>query len=371
MDINLTIKENLQIRAFYLFFVITTIQVGVGIMGAPMYIFIEARQDSWISIIIAFMYILLVLFVMFKILSKYENADIFGIQVDLFGRWIGRILGTLYIIYLTVSLISIINTYIEVIQLFVFEELSSLIIGLLLVSLIVYSVLGGIRVIVGVVFIFFILSVWLIFLLYEPVARMDLTHFQPMFQASATELLKGAKATAYTFAGFEILFIIYPFIQHKERARFPVYFGAFFSFGLIMLTTVIAIGYFSHNQLEQLEWSVLSLFKIISLPFVERFDYIVVAEWMMVSLPNMILLMWAITYGMKRLYKIPQKITLYTVSFIILGICGFISYHHLITGLTDLVAKVGFWIVYIYPFILLPVVLLKNRWQRKKERENI
>ncbi|MBP1947379.1 GerAB/ArcD/ProY family transporter [Virgibacillus litoralis] len=369
MEINPKIKENLRIRAFYLFFIITSIQVGVGIMGAPMYIFTEAEQDSWLSIIIAFVYVLLVIFVMFRILEQYENADIFGIQVDIFGKWLGKILGTLYIIYFAAALLSVILTYIDVVKVFIFPEISSLIIGVLLISLIIYCIYGGLKVIIGVVFIFFFSAHWLLFLLYEPAIRMELDHFQPFFQASFPELLKGARATAYSFAGFEILLLIYPFIQNKESAKFPAYFGAFWSFGLLLIGTVISIGYFSAVQLKELEWAVLSLFKIVSLPFVERFDYIVVAEWMMVALPNMILLMWAITYGIKRMYKVPQTKTLFITSFILLILIAFMSNHNIIIRLTDLVAKVGFWVVYVYPFILFPIVLLKKRWQRKKESE--
>ncbi|MFB4167035.1 GerAB/ArcD/ProY family transporter [Virgibacillus sp. JSM 102003] len=370
MEINVKTKENVRIRAFYLFFIITSIQIGVGIMGAPMYIFREADQDSWLSIIIAFGYLLLVLFVMFRILDQYENADIFGIQVDIFGKWLGKLLGTIYIIYFATALLSVILNYIDVVRVFIFPEISSLILGALLISLIIYCIYGGLRVIIGVVFIFFFSAHWLLFLLYEPLIRMDLTHFQPFFQASFTDLLKGARATAFSFAGFEILFLIYPFIQNKERAKFPAYFGAFWSFGLLLIATVISIGYFSALQLKELEWSLLSLFKIVSLPFVERFDYIVVAEWMMVALPNMILPMWAITYGMKRLYKVQQKKTLFITSFILLILIVFMSNHSVILKLTDLVAKIGFWIVYVYPFLLLPLVLLKKRKQKKKGSES-
>ncbi len=368
MEINVKVKESVRIRAFYLFFIITSIQVGVGIMGAPMFIFKEAEQDSWLSIIIAFGYVLLVLFVMFRILGQYENADIFGIQVDIFGRWLGKLLGIIYIIYFTAALLSVILTYIDVVRVFIFPEISSLILGVLLVSLIIYCLYGGFRVIVGVVFIFFFSAHWLLVLLYEPLMRMDLTHFQPFFQASFTELLKGARATAFTFAGFEILFLVYPFIQNKESAKFPAYFGAFWSFGLLLIATVISVGYFSAAQLRELEWSLLSLFKIVSLPFVARFDYIVVAEWMMVALPNMILLMWAITYGMKRMYNVQQKRTLIITSFILLILIFFMSNHSIVIKLTDLVAKIGFWLVYVYPFLLLPIVLFKKKRDKDKNK---
>ncbi|WP_274380099.1 GerAB/ArcD/ProY family transporter [Lederbergia galactosidilytica] len=120
MEINVNVKPRLRFRAFYLFFIIYGIQTGVGIIGAPRYIFREAGRDAWLSVIIAFLMQIIVTYVMLLILRQYKNADIFGIQVDLFGRWIGKILGTVYIVYFAASLFSIIITYIEVIQIFLY-----------------------------------------------------------------------------------------------------------------------------------------------------------------------------------------------------------------------------------------------------------
>ncbi|HLR81404.1 MAG TPA: GerAB/ArcD/ProY family transporter, partial [Bacillota bacterium] len=97
MKVNIDIRSNHKVRAFYLFFIISSLQIGAGIMGAPKYIFKEAQQDSWLSILIATIYIIIVVFAMIFILEQYESADIFGIQVDVFGQWIGKLLGIIYI----------------------------------------------------------------------------------------------------------------------------------------------------------------------------------------------------------------------------------------------------------------------------------
>lgn len=366
MDINVKTKSNLRIRAFYLFFIITSIQIGVGILGVSRIVFMEAYQDAWISIIIALLYIFLVLFVMFLILKQYDNADIFGIQVDIFGKWLGKLLGTVYIIYFAATLFSVLITYIEIVKVFIFPELSNFVMGLLLISLIIYSVLGGFRVIIGICFIFFFLYIWVIFLLIEPALNMDLTHFQPAFQASFSEIMQGAKATSYTFLGLEILFLVYPFIQNKKKAKMPVYLTSFWTGAMVLFTTVIAIGFFSPDQLERREWPLLNLFKIQSFAFLERFDFIVVTEWMMVTLPNMILLMWGITYGLKRLYKVPQKTTLYMTSILLLIGCLFVEEHFLIQSIINGVDQGGFWLVFVYPFALLPFVWMKKKWRKHK-----
>lgn len=368
MDVNLKIKTNLQVSAFYLFFIIHSIQIGIGILGLPRLVVIEARQDFWLVILAAYIYIILVVAVMLFILKQYKNADIYGIQVDIFGNWIGRLLGTIYIIYFVLTLFSVLITYMEVIRVFIFQSITNLTMGFLLIVLIVYSVLGGVRVIVGVCTLVTIFTVWIMLLLIEPGTRIDPTHLQPFFVASPKELLNGIKVTNYTFLGFEILFIIYPFIRNKQRVALPVFLGVSATTIIALIVTTITLGYFSMIEIERRDWVLLNLFKMQNFSFIERFDFIVVSAWMMVILPNMILLMWGVTYGMKRLYHVPQKWTLYILS-IILWVAGhFFNEHFRIQKVINFTSSYGFWLVYIYPLILLPLVLIKSRLRKKEDK---
>src|SRR5690625_2002039 len=184
MELNLRVEKNLRLRAFYMFFVISTAQIGVGILGLPKYIFDEAKQDAWISVLLALAYMILVIAAMLYILKQYENADIFSIQVDLFGKWIGKTLGTLYILFLISGLAIALKTYIQVIQLFIYPMIPSYIMGIILIILVVYTVLGGIRIVVGVCFLFFFLSLILLLLLFIPIRSMAMTNVQPVLSTS-------------------------------------------------------------------------------------------------------------------------------------------------------------------------------------------
>jgi spore germination protein AB len=366
MDINVNIKPTNQIKAFYLFFIIASIQIGVGIIGAPRFIYLEAERDSWLSILIAFVYICIVVISMFIILNQYENADYFGIQVDVFGKWIGKFLGTILVLHFGASFFSILLTYIEVIQLFLYHGMPNLLIASLIMILVLYTVFGGIRVVVGITFLLFLITLWFFTVLYDPFLRINWYNLLPLFKTSFPDLLKGARATSYTLAGFEILMILYPFIQNKKKAKLPVFLGLVYTTGMVLLITTLSIGYFTAEGLKHIDWALLILVKNASFTFIDRLDYIVVVMWLMVILPNLVLLMWAMTYGIKRLYKIPQKITLWLIAIIVLILVMFFPYDYQISRMTDLVGKVGFWIVYVYPLVLLPIVLIKKKWNKRK-----
>lgn len=367
MNINVQAPKYNQFRVLYVFFIIASMQLGVGMIGTPRLVFEQAGHDSWISIILAYFFLLLVMFIMLYILKQYDNADILGIQMDLFGGFIAKVLGTVYIFYFLAQILAILVTYIEIIKVFIFPDSSSFIIGLMLVTLIVYSCIGGLRVIIGITFIFFFLAHWVLFLLIKPISQIDWLSFLPVMDHGIKNILEGTMATAYTFMGFEILFFIYPFIQSKRKLGRSVISGVSYSAFIVLLTTVTAIGYFSPEQLQRRIWVVLHLFKIQTTPFIERLDYIVVAEWMMITLPNMILFMWGITYTAKRLYKIPNKVSLYIAAGLLLVFILFFKTHFEIQRLIDTVKLSGIWITYVYPFILLPLVFIKNKWRKKKK----
>ncbi|WP_053217090.1 GerAB/ArcD/ProY family transporter [Virgibacillus senegalensis] len=366
-QINLTIKPSMRIHAFYLFFIITSIQTGSGIMGVPRYIFMESKQDAWISVLIAGLFVHLVLAAMFAILNQYDNTDILGVHTDLFGNRIAKLFSTVYIIYFFFVLLSVTMDYIQVVQTFIFPRTSPWVFSIVLVLLIVYAVMGGLRVAVGITFIFFFLALWLLGFLYKSVAYMEFTHFQPLLAASPIELLRGARQTSYSYIGLEILFFIYPFISDKEKAKLPAHLGLAFTTLLILLVTVISIGYFSPGELPQQIWPVLVLFKIVEYSVIGRFDVLVVTEWMMVILPNMILLAWMISYITKRLYHVQQRKVLYVVAILLFIGAGISKHEYTILKIIDTVANVGFWIAFVYPLVLLPLVWWKSKWRKRKK----
>ncbi|MCD5324838.1 MULTISPECIES: GerAB/ArcD/ProY family transporter [Pontibacillus] len=366
MKIQLQVPEGIQIQAFYLIFLIHTTQVGTGIMGISTHIYAEAKQDAWISVIIAGVWVSISVFCMSKILNQYQSADLPGIQVDIFGKWIGKILGTLLALYFFSLLISVLLNYIEVVQVFLFPTIPTWLMCLFLLSLVVYAVLGGVRVIVGVSFLFFIGTFWLVIVLYKPVSLMEWNHFFPIMTTPYSDILQGTFKATYSLVGFETLMFIYPYIQNKQQAHRSVQIGVWSTTLLTLAVVAVTVGYFSGPQLERLIWPTLSMFKIIQFSFLERFDIIAVGIWMIVILPNMITVMWLCTYTFKRIYGLKQKHVLY-VSAVLLFFGTILFQDRLqINYFTDKLATVGFYIAFVYPLVLLPIVLGKNYIRRKR-----
>lgn len=365
MDINLKVKPTVKIKAFYLFFIISSLQLGVGVIQLPRLLFEHARQDAWISMLFVLSYLLFLVFVMLKILRQYESADIFGIQIDVFGKFFGKMMGWVYILYFASTMVSVIATYAEIVRVFIFP-IHRFIIASLLLIIVFYTVLSGFRVIVGTCFIFFFIFNLLSILLIEPIQQMDPSNFLPLFQAGPMDIIKGAEEASFTFFGIEILLLIYPFLHNKQKAGLPSYLGICFTFLITFVIIIVSIGFFSAEQLLIREWPLLSLFKMQTFAVIERFDFIIVAEFMMLVIPTLIFFMWGITFGLKRMHKIRQKTSLCIFTILSLIASTFVELHFQITDLQHYTATIGFWLIYVYPIILLPIILLKNRWRARK-----
>lgn len=370
MKVHIEPKPQNMVNTFLLFFVIHSMQLGVGIQGFQRIIYMEARHDSWISVILSGVATAFIGFIMVKTLSLYENSDLYGIQYDLLGKWLGNLINMLFVLYFLGGFHIIVRNYIEVLQAWVFPEIPNWLIALTLVYLVYYGLNGGLRTVVGVSFFSIVLSLWLILLLAYPFQFTNWDYLFPMFEAKITEILRGAKQMTFTVIGFEIIYVIYPFLKEKDRVHKYMQYGLGFTTILYLALMVISLAYFSGGQLERTIWGTLSLFKIVRFPFIERFEYVAITFWVLLILPNLMLYMWAATRGISRIFnKKEQK-----VSWILL-IFTFLTLLYPLTRVqtnlfNDYFARGALYIVFVYPLLLFGAVLIKKKFFRKKDEAN-
>ncbi len=370
MKINENPKGNLQFNAFLLIFIIAKVQVGVGILGFQRDIFKEAGHDAWISVLLAGIVTHIVAWVMIKTLMKYESSDLYGIHEDVYGKWLGRLFSSIYILYFVILSLVVLRTYVEVIQTWMFPKLPTWTLAIIILFLVVYGLMGGIRVVVGVCFFSFFLTIWMFLLSYFPYQYSDWEHLKPILNASISDLLKGTYKMALTVIGFEILYFIYPFVKDKKLVGRYTHIGLLVTTFIYVAVMIISTIFFGEGQIAKTIWPTLFLFKIIQIPFLERFEYVVVSVWMLMILPNLLLFTWAATRGMKRVFNWKQKHALYTFTAIIFIASTLITTRTQVDKLGDVVGNNSLYIIFIYPFLLFILVSLKSKWKKKRRRQN-
>lgn len=366
MKTQIKTNKNMMFSAFLVFFIIHTNQTGVGIAGVQRIIFMESKQDAWLSILISYLGMALVVSAMCYILHSFKNMDLFEIHHAIFGKWIGNLLNLTIIIYIVGGLLSILLNYTEIVQAWVFPDLETWAIISVLLLLSIYGVFGGIKTIVGVSFLGFFLTIWLVFMLVVPVRYMDWTNFLPVLEATPKELIKGALKSSFTVLGLEMLYFTYPYIRNKERVQLYAQLGVFFTFLLIFAVTFVAIGYYSGEQLEKTIWATLSMFKIVQFPNLERFEFLAVSLWLVIILPNTLFMLWASSKGLKRIFHLKQKFFVLLISSLVLGSSFFFNKRTYINELVDMVGWYGLYVVFLYTLVLSVIVFIRNRLIKRR-----
>ncbi|MEC1524211.1 GerAB/ArcD/ProY family transporter [Neobacillus niacini] len=356
------------LSTFIVFFIIHSIQVGIGIQGFQRIIFFEAKHDAWISVIVAGLFTHIVVMIMIKTLHLYAPTDIYGIHIEVYGKWIGKIVNSIYILYCLWLFVIVLINYIEVMQTWVFPVVPTWLFSISIVLLVIYGVNGGLRVIAGACFFSFILSIWMLGLIGFPIRFTDIHHLLPVMESNITSILKGAHKMTLTIIGFEILYVVYPFLKEREKVTKFAQLGIAGTNLLYLIVMLITITYFSPGQIENTIWPTLSLFKIVKLPFIERTEYVAVSFWLLIILPNLMLYLWAALRGVRRTFEKKTKGIIWLFSFVVILASLFFNTRSKINHFNDLFASIGFYVTFCYPFILFFLALIKKKITSLKEK---
>jgi spore germination protein (amino acid permease) len=366
MKVNLHPKEGLLFNTFLLFFLIHGVQTGVGIVGLPRVVYLAAQHDAWISVLIAGAVTAIVLWFMIMMLRQYDSADLYGIHLDVFGKWLGNSLSFVYILYLISSFFVIFMNYVEIVQVWIFPNLVTWQLALVLILLTIYGVYGGIRVVVGIAFLSVLGTMWILFIAFIPLRYADFNHLFPIMNSDIKSILKGAQSTTLSMMGFELVMFFYPYIKEKRKSMRYVQIANLFTTLMFSFITLVSIVFFAGDSLKAVIWPVLSMFKIVRLPNLERFEFIAVSFWMLIILPNMCLYLWAASKGFSRILKRKQKTGIWFFAILTFGATFLIQARYQMNMVTDIIAKTGFYTAICYPVVLAMIVLMKKWWLKRR-----
>ena len=354
------IKDQNKIAHFHVFFLINSLQVGIGVLGFQRIIAKSVGNDGWMVIIIAGLLSHIILFMMYKIMRD-SKGDIFTVHKETFGKWIGGAISSVFIIYLLILSITVVRTYIEVIQVWMFPEINVWIFSIFIMLLAYYIITGGFRVVAGIAFFSITLTAYLILTMVFPLPFASVRNLLPFFDHSVSEFAQGTRDMTLSMIGFETLLVYYPFLKNPEKSKKWAHLGVAYTTFSYLVYGITALIFFSEGHLEKKIWATLSMWKVVELPFVERFEYVGIATWMLVILPNVCLTLWASSRGIKRLFSIRQKTALIFLSAIVVISNGLITSRKEIGWLNDTLGQFGFYYVYLYiPFLFMVILFLRK-----------
>ncbi|MEH7382897.1 spore germination protein [Bacillus sp. JJ1533] len=359
------IKEPFLISPFLVFFLIHSMQVGVGILGFQRIITKMAGYDSWISVILSGVAVHIIVWMIYKILNP-SKGDIVDVHKEIFGKWIGGLFSLLFIVYLIVLAVTVLRTYVEVVQVWMFPEFNGWIFGFFTMALTYYIVSGGFRTVTGISFFSIVLPGYIILLIFFPLDYGHVRNLVPIMNHSLSEIAQATKQMTLSILGFETLLLFYPFVKNPEKSQKWAHLGVLATTCLYLIASITAIMYFSKNQLDKIIWATLTMFKSINMPFVERFEYIGIASWFLVILPNICIAIWGASRGMKKVFSVQQRKAVLLIMPVILVVSSFFKTRHDIDMLSNYLSNFGFYYNFAYiPFLFIITLVIRKLREKK------
>lgn len=359
------VPENRKISPFIVFFLIHSVQIGVGILGFQRIIAKSSGYDAWMSVIIAGLLTNVIVFLIFKIVQS-GGGDLTEANRTAFGKWIGKGLDVMYIIYFCLFAVTVCRTYVEVVQVWMYPRFAVWAFTIPFFLLVIYIVSGGLRTVAGVAFFGTVLPAYLVLTFGFTFPFSDFNNLLPVWDHTFLNIVLSTRDMTLSFLGYETLLIFYPYLKNGEKSKKWAHCGLLATTGVYTVLTLISFAFFSEGQLEKTVWATLSMWKIVQMPFVERFEYIGIANWCLIILPNVCIALWCGSRIAKRSFQLHQRKTLIFLSVICVIAISLIKDRNQINILNDLTSQVGFYLNFVYlPFLLFMILLMKK--VRKKQ----
>jgi spore germination protein (amino acid permease) len=357
--------EVFLVSPYFVFFLVHSVQIGVGILGFQQSLVSVAGNDSWIAVIIAGIPVHVVIWIIFQLMNRAE-MDLIDINKFVFGKWLGSFFSLIWMFYFLSVGFTVLYSYFEVIHVWMFPEVNTVLLSILFGILIVYTVLGGFRTVAGVCFLGVLIPAYLIFTFLFPIPYTEILSLFPIWNHGIKDMFLASQQMILSYLGFSTLLMYYPFIKEAKTSHKWAQMGALITLLTYLLITIISLSYFSEEQLVKQNWATLTLWKIVEMPVVERFEYIGIASWALIILPNVCLLFWASTRGLKKILGVNQKYTLFGFVLLMIILSTFFQKREQVALLGSWTTKVGLYSEFGFVPLLFLLYLVVSKVRGKK-----
>lgn len=364
-----TVKESSMVSPYFLFFLIHGSQVGISALNFQAKIIEGAGQDAWVSVLVVGLSMNLIFFMMVHIMKQASRGDLLSFHTDTFGKFIGGILNVMMASYFLAAGLLVSHSFIELLQVWVFDGIPSWEFALTLCLLYYYLVSGGFRIVAGIAFWGVIIPSFLLLSFLYLFHYREVSYIMPMFNHSLKDYMTSAIDGITLFFGFETVVVFFPFIKNGARGTKWGHFGLLYTTLLYLVLTVVTFMFFTQGKLKLLTWPTLTMIKIISFPFMERFEFIFIFTWLFVIVSVICIYVWSAVRAVKLTFS---KVKPTYVLFLFIGSYFFYSSFLEDIYYTKLLIKIVKYngIIFLYGYIPLLFVIsvikvkLKNRKQQ-------
>ena len=119
-------REN-NITSGQLMGLIVSIQVGTGVLTLPSQLATTSGHDGWISVLVYGIIVTAIIFIMVRLMYRYNNKSIYEINKLLYGKYLGGLLNLFIVLYLWYSACLYLRSFTNILHIHLLRSSPSLI----------------------------------------------------------------------------------------------------------------------------------------------------------------------------------------------------------------------------------------------------
>ncbi|WP_163102978.1 GerAB/ArcD/ProY family transporter [Peribacillus alkalitolerans] len=281
--------------------------LGVGILTLPRTVSEKVKTpDVWISVILGGLIPIVIALIMVKLCERFPNKTIYQFSQEIIGKWLGSILSGLIIVLFLISSGYQVRVMADTIGPYLLQGTPSWAIIMPFLWIGLYLIFGGINAIARMLEIIFPITViYFLVIMFLGFKTFEIDHLRPVLGMGIMPVLKGITATVFSYSGYEIILVIYMFMQEQHKAKKVVLIGILIPIIFYTVTVVMVVGGLSIEGAVLQTWPVITYFRsfeITGLIF-ERFDSLLIAIWIMQIFTSFIISYYAASLGLAQLFR--------------------------------------------------------------------
>lgn len=366
-------NRKLNIGAFQFFSIIFLFEMGsstlVGLASGAM-------QDAWISVLLALTAACLLFIVYIKLFEMYPELPFTKYIQDILGKFTGKILAMLYIVYFIYLGARVLRDFEELLVITLYNASSLISIGILLMFLVMYAIFKGFEVFARVNEFLFMIILFIIATIigFEIIAGLvDTNNLKPVLETGWKTIVKEAYPLTLTFPFGEMITftMLMPYLKKKVYAWKYGLTGLVFAGIVLTLITIVNISILGSNTVARATYPILTAVSYINIAdFIQRLDSVVVIVMVVGGFIKIAVFFYCAMIGAADLFKVKKSDTLtYPIAFIILVSSVWMAHdylEHYKEGLDIVPYFLHIPLQIVIPLILFVIAFIQHKTKKKE-----
>ncbi len=360
----MNISENSKISNRQLFFLIIQTQIGVGVLSLPYVLHKAAKQDGWMSLILAGVFIQLILLVLWYLAKRFPKDHLFDYLPKLLGGVLGKVVMVAYSIYFLAVGMLVLLIFARMLDIWILHLTPHWVLMLIMILVCIYLVVDQLKVIARLyVFVSGLLIVLGVLMVYAS-HDSNWIYLFPMGESGLSNIVKGSMKAMTSMLGFSVILIAFPFTKGSASKKFmTISFANLFVVVFYLFTVIVSFTFFSTKEMELVPEPVLYLLKAFELPIITRVDMLFLSIWVVSVATSFATYLYMSSIGLASIFNCRYHRPFVFVSSIIIFSSTFLIKRDegVLKSVNEMISQAGLFFGVGIPTVLLFLAILLKR----------